>query len=236
MLAYINAKKKITQYIKDSNLLPGDRMPTELELSEKLDISRLTLREALNTLKNEGVIHSKQGCGTFVACNYNHIANSLNMNYGISEMIEISGFEPGVADFDVKLVSADSCVARELNVEEGCSIVVCSRVRLADDKPVVFSHDYLSPRLAADFLRHKNEDISLYSFIEDDLGIQIGVTTTEILPVIADKFLSQILNVEEGSPLMKFRATMNDNLGVPLVYASEYLRPDIFRFIVLRRR
>lgn len=236
MLAYVNAKKKITQYIKDSNLLPGDRMPTELELSEKLDISRLTLREALNTLKNEGIIHSKQGSGTFVACDYDHIANSLNMNYGISEMIEISGFTPGVADFDVQLVSADSCVARELNVEEGCNVVVCSRVRLADDKPVVFSHDYLSPRLAADFLSHKDEDISLYSFIEDDLGIQIGVTKTEILPVIADKFLSQILNVEEGSPLMKFRATVNDNLGVPLVYASEYLRPDIFRFIVLRRR
>ena len=51
MLAYVSAKKKILQYIKSKGLKAGDRLPTEIELSEQLDISRLTLREALNALR-----------------------------------------------------------------------------------------------------------------------------------------------------------------------------------------
>lgn len=236
MLAYVSAKKKILQFIKTKNLQAGDQLPTELELSEQLDISRLTLREAMNALKSEGLIHSVQGKGTFVACNYDHIADSLNVNYSVTEMIEVAGYKPGVAMFEKKLITADACIAKQLNVQAGTDVLMCSRIRLADDAPVVYSRDYLAPRLATEFLGVTDETMSLYSFIEDTCGIKLGVCLTELIPTVADEALSKMLDVPVGAPLMKFRVNVNDVFGVPLVYASEYFRPDKFKFVVSRGR
>ena len=236
MLAYVSAKKKILQYIRRNSLQPGDRLPTEMELSEQLDISRLTLREALNALKSECVVHSVQGKGTFVTCNYDQIADSLNMNYSVTEMIEVAGYKPGVAAFEKKLIKADCCIANQLNIPEGVDVLMCARIRLADGVPVVYSRDYLAPRLATQFLGVTDEEVSLYTFIEEVCGIQFGACLTELIPVAADEDLSEKLKVEVGLPLMKMRVNVNDVFGVPLVYASEYFRPDKFKFIVSRGR
>ena len=236
MLAYVSARNKILRFIKTSNLRAGDRLPTEVELSEQLDISRLTLREAMNTLKNEGVIRSVQGKGTFVTCNYDYIANTLNTNNGITEMIEVSGYTPGVASFEKRLVQADCLTAKGLKIEKGTDVVMCARIRLADGVPVVYSKDFISPRLTSEFLKVTDKEISLYAFIEETCGIDIGVSTTELVPTLADEEKSKLLNVPVDSPLMEIRATVNDILGEPLLYAIEYLRPDKFKFLVLRRR
>ena len=236
MLSYVSAKNKILQYIKTNALKAGDRLPTELELSEQLDISRLTLREAMNALKSDGMVHSVQGKGTFVACDYDHIADSLNSNSSVTEMIESAGYKPGVALFEKKLIRADECIAKQLNIQAGTDVLMCSRIRLADNDPVVYSMDYLAPQLATEFLSITDETISLYTFIEEQCGIQIGMSTTELIPTVADGDLSKMLNVDVGAPLLTFRATVNDVFGAPLVYAREYFRPDKFKFVVTRGR
>lgn len=236
MLAYVNAKKKIIQYIKESKLMPGDKLPTEVELTELLDIGRLTLREAMNALKNEGLIHSVQGKGTFVACDYDHIADSLNVNYSVTEMIETSGSKAGVSYFEKEIVKADSDMSKYLNITQGTDVVMCARIRTADGVPVVYSKDYLSPILVPKFLGVVDENVSLYSFIENECGINLGFCVTEIIPICADKEMAKLLNIEEGSPLLKLRATVNDVFGAPLIYAIEYFRPDKFKFVVTRGR
>lgn len=236
MLAYVRAKKKILQYIRSKGLRAGDRLPTEIELSEQLDISRLTLREALNALKSEGIVHAVQGKGTFVACEFDHIADSLNKNYSVSEMIEVAGYRPGVSSFEKILVKADSCVAEKLRIPEGVDVLLCTRIRLADDVPVVYSRDYLSPQLTSRFLGITDESVSLYAFIEETCNIPLGMSMTELIPMAADAEIAQKLNVPEGSPILKMRASVNDVFGNPLVYASELFRPDMFKFTVSRGR
>lgn len=236
MLAYVSAKKQIIQYIKSKDLTTGDRLPTEVELSEQLDISRLTLREALNALKNDGLIHAVQGRGTFVACDYTHISNSLNINSSVSEMIEAAGYRPGVASFKKELIKADAVVAEHLGVAKGTDVLMCARIRLADDEPVVYTRDYLSPRLTSPFLGVTDENISLYSFIEKDCGIRLGVCLAELVPMVASAEVSKMLNIEEGSPILHIQASVNDVFGEPLIYASELFRPDKFRFTISRGR
>ena len=236
MLAYVRAKKKILQYIRSKGLRAGDRLPTEIELSEQLDISRLTLREALNALKSEGIVHAVQGKGTFVACEFDHIADSLNKNYSVSEMIEVAGYRPGVSSFEKKLVKADSCVAEKLRIPEGVDVLLCTRIRLAYDVPVVYSRDYLSPQLTSRFLGITDESVSLYAFIEETCNIPLGMSMTELIPMAADAEIAQKLNVPEGAPILKMRASVNDVFGNPLVYASELFRPDMFKFTVSRGR
>lgn len=236
MLTYVSAKKKILKYIKSENLLAGDRLPTEKELSEQLDISRLTLREALTALKNEGIVYAVQGRGTFVACDYNHISDTLNINYGVTEMIEMAGYKPGVQSFEKKLIKADEQIAQQLNVQPGSDVLMCSRIRTADGTPVVYSEDYITPQLTPQFLGVIDENISLYRFFEEECGLTLGTSMTELIPTVADKHLSGMMEIPLYSPLLELRARVVSTFGETLTYAIEYLRPDKFKFIVSRGR
>lgn len=236
MPAYMNASKRVLQYIEEKKLKQGDRLPTETELAQILHISRLTLREAMNVLKQEGMIYSIQGKGTFVSCSYDYIADSLNMNDSITEMIEASGCTCTTSLFEKKIVKADGAAAKELGVCENTDVLMCERIRLADGIPVVFSIDFLAPKLASDFLGVTDENISLYNFIEKTCGIGIGQCITEIVPVTAEGELAKKLIVAQGTPLLKFIVSVKDLYGQPIIYAVEYLRADKFKFIINRRR
>ena len=236
MLAYITTKEKIVNYIKKNHLQVGDRLPSENELSEILGISRLTLREAINTFKNEGIINSVQGKGTFISGNIENIANTLNNNLGISEMIIASGYKPGVNHFEKKLVKAESEVAKKLRVKEGTDLLVLKRIRTADDKPVVYSKDYFSPKLSSQFLGIQDENVSIYDFLETQCGINIGTGVAEIMPVVAESRLAEMLGVKEGEPLLMIKQVITDSYGELLIYAEEYLRADCFKLIINRRR
>jgi len=236
MLAYVSANKKLVQYIRDNNLKAGDRLPTETELSEILQTGRLSLREAMNALKSEGILHAVQGKGTFVVCDYNHIADTLNVNYSVTEMIEISGYKPSISFFEKNLVKADTHIAKKLHVQEGSDVLMCTRIHLADETPVVLSEDCLAPALVTEFLGIADESISLYSFVEKHCGIKVGFCVTEIEPTLADDRCAGLLNVEAGVPLLKLYVHVSDVYGAPLIYAIEHFRPDKFKFIVTRGR
>ena len=234
MLAYVNAKSKILKYIRDSGLEAGDRLPTEVELSERLGIGRLSLREGLNALKSEGIVVAMQGRGTFVACSSTQISDTLNLNYSVTEMIRCSGHEPGSIYFKKEIVPADKVVAAALKIGPGMDVSLCTRIRTADSVPVVVTKDYLSPALAAAFLGLSAQDISLYDYIEENSDFTIGSSITEIAPECADEELAGALNVPVGTPLLMFCATVNDVYGAPLIYAREFFRADRFRFVVMR--
>jgi len=234
MLAYVNAKAKILAYIKEHNLQAGDRLPTEMEFSDLLGIGRLSLREGLTALKSEGIVMAVQGRGTFVACSGSHISDTLNFNYSVTDMIRSSGYQPGVSYFRKELVKANASVAQSLGIEEGSDVPLITRVRTADSLPVVITLDYLSPSLVNAFLPLTENDLSLYSYLEKDPDIKIGASTTEISPECVNEERAIILNIKPGTPILVLRASVNDVYGVPLIYAQEYFRADMFKFVVTR--
>jgi len=236
MAAYQEARNQILRYIKDHSLHSGDKLPTEASLCQLLGVSRLTLREALNSLKSDGMIISIQGKGTFLSMSGDHIANTLNSNTSVTEMIRRSGYAPGTSFFEKRIVKADAEIAAALQVSEKSDVMVCVRIRTADGENVVVSEDFLAPRLASVFLGLGEKDLSIYRYIEKHTDLKIGSAITEISPVMADKKTAESLGIKPGSPLMFFSATANDMAGSPLVYAREYFRADKFRFLISRGR
>lgn len=236
MLSYVSTKEKIISFIKKNKMAIGDKLPSETELSKIIGISRLTLREAINALKNEGLINSIQGKGTFISGNIENIANTLNSNLGISEMIIASGYKPGVKHFEKKLVKAEKEIAEKLSVVEGTDVLVLKRIRTANDKPVVYSSDYFSPKLSIQFLGITDENISIYEFLENKCRISIGTSIAEILPIVAEEWLAEMLEIKIGEPVLLIKQVVNDLLGEQLIYAEEYLRPDCFKLLINRKR
>lgn len=228
--------EEIHHYIEDKDLKPGSMLPPENELCERLGVSRGTLREAMRILEEEGLIQRKQGLGTFICHQQRPIKSSLDINEGVTEMIEGRGMTPGAQDTNFYEIVADKKLAEKLELEPGAPLVCIERVRTADGQKVAFTTDYLSESF------FKMVDVpnivsgSLYTYIEESMNIHLADSLLTISPVKANKKLSRILDIKTGALLMFLQQTDHDQNQKPLVYSEEYFNADRFEFLVVRRR
>jgi GntR family transcriptional regulator len=235
MTTYLAIRESLIDFIKEKKFEIGDRIPSEDELTTILRVSRVTLREAIRQLKEEGLLYSRRGSGTFISGNVREIAGTLDVNNGLTRMITEAGFKPGVSEFATELINASKELAPKLRVKEGCGIVVLKRVRTANDKPVVWSLDFLSPRVATIFLSVNEKIMSLFKLIEDN-GIKFGNSFAEINPQCCSKDLADKLSYKIGAPILALKQVLVDQKGSPLFYGEDYFRPDCFVFSINRRR
>jgi GntR family transcriptional regulator len=235
MSSYQAIRESFLNYIDNNNYKIGDRLPSEHELAKMLRVSRVTLREAIRQLREDGFLYSRRGSGTYISGNVNQIVGTLDVNNGLTKMITQAGFEPGVAEFESELIHAPQWLADKLQVKKGSGIVLLKRVRTANAKPVVYSLDHLSPRLATIFLSINEKIMSLFEMIESS-GITMGNSFAELSPMSCTEELAHKLSYREGGPILALKQVLVDQKGSPLFYGEDYFRPDCFVFSINRKR
>jgi len=215
---------------------PGAQLPPEPELAAELGVSRATLREALRSLEDEGLVRRTRGAGTFVA-DRPRVANNLDANFGVTDAIRASGMEPGTRHGSVRVEAASADEAERLDLEPGEDLVVVDRVRTADGRPVVLSRDLLPARLTghdAGLLR-RLERTSVYEVLEKDLGVAIHHGLATFQPTRAHGHLASRLEVARGTLLLYIRQVDFDVEGRAVVSSHEHHLADAFEFSVVRR-
>lgn len=228
-------QEELRQAIFSGAYAPGSQLPTEAELGEMLGASRTVVREALRVLEEDGLIFRRHGVGTFVR--KHPILKNLNINYGITDMIQLAGLEPGTKHLAVRQDSADEEMATELSVPQGTPILTIERVRTADGKPVVYSLDAVPESLLRgaafdpDRLLHE----SVYKILEDEFGQTIEYGVARILPAHAPAAIAKHLALAPDSMVLYLVQTDYSSLDEPLLYSREYHLPDAFDFMIWRR-
>jgi GntR family transcriptional regulator len=235
MSTYQAVRESFIDFVNGNKYEIGDRLPSEIQLAKTLRVSRVTLREAIRQLREDGFIYARRGSGTYLSGNVKQIAGTLDVNNGLTRTLTEAGFRPGVADYQTELIHASQYVADKLRVKKGCGIVLLKRVRTANDKPVVFSLDHLSPRVATIFLSIDGRIVSLFEMIEQ-AGIAIGNSFAELSPENCTKELAQKLSYKVGGPILVLKQVLVDQKGAPLFYGEDYFRPDCFVFSINRKR
>jgi GntR family transcriptional regulator len=235
MSTYQAVRESFIDFVNGNKYEIGDRLPTENELAKKLRVSRVTLREAIRQLREDGFIYSRRGSGTYLSGHVKQIAGTLDVNDGLSRTLTQAGLRPGVADYQTELIHASQYLAEKLRVKKGCGIVLLKRVRTANDKPVVYSLDHLSPRVATIFLSIDGKIGSLFEMIEQS-GIRIGNSFAELSPESCTKELAPKLSYKVGGPILVLKQVLVDQKGSPLFYGEDYFRPDCFVFSINRKR
>jgi GntR family transcriptional regulator len=225
-------------------LAPSAQLPTEPELSRALNVSRATLRAALDSLAREGVVVRRRGVGTFVAAEP-LAANNLNLNWGVTEVIRATGARPDTTDLTMRIELADERHLQRLNLTPEAMVMIIERVRLADARRVVFSRDIvplsLMPAPATDAFMRELEaflmrEHSLYAYLRDTLGLDFHHAVAWLRPVIADPALAGQLKIPSGSALLYLEQVDYDTAGTPLVLADEFHVAEAFAFTVYRSR
>ncbi len=225
---YSQLKELLRARILDGCYAPHSRMPSENELGQTYGVSRITVRQALGDLQKEGLIFKIHGKGTFVA--KPKAFQNVSTLQGLGESMKQMGYEVLNKLRSLRHVPASALVAERLRVDEGRTVTEIRRVRLINREPISLEITWL-PRAVGEKLEKADlvtRDIFL--ILENDCGIALGHADLAIDAVLADSDLTQALNVEEGSPIMRIERLTHTADGTPLDFEHLYYRGDAFQY------
>lgn len=212
---------------------PGSKLPNEEQLRERFAVSRITLREAVRGLIEDGYVVRRQGSGTFVTRGP-ALRNSLDTNFSYTEYLESTGIRAGKKLLGARIRAADDEIAADLDVAPGTDVVEIRRVRLADKRPAVYSVDTLSTEIV-DLERDRDAFLgSMYRFLAQQ-GRTVDHARAILSPIIADDELAAILKVKAGTPLQHIQQVDFDAKGRPVMRSLEWHVPDVIGLHVYRR-
>ena len=225
---YKQLKDLILKEIEEGRLKPNQKIPTELELSERYQISRMTVRKALAQLVDEGILAKKQGKGTFVQ--EPKMTEDLSSPNSFTNLCKRNGKVPGGRTLKFILEEASDRDVKELKLEAGEQVIRVERLRLADNMPVMLENLYFPGHLK-NILVENLGDTSLYQILHDKYGLVTGNSVMEFEISEANSYEAALLEIRAGSPLLLVREIVYDQYGQPLHRTKSLLRGDKFKYI-----
>lgn len=200
------------------------RIPSEQELCETYQVSRVTVRKALAELTQEGLLKRHQGKGTFVGVP--RICKDLKDVNSFHDACRMMGCEPGTRVIHAQLVHAES-EDREKLMEGGEHVLEVLRLRTADNVPVMLETNRFPLRY--EWLMQENLNTSLYALLREH-GIEADQAIHEISLCYATPQQAKMLEMEPGSALLQLYEIIYDQHGLPLHTSKQVIRGDRFTF------
>ena len=232
---------QIVNAIRDNEFSSGEQLPSEIELASQLGVSRNTLREALNSLSEQGLIYRRRGVGTFVTAQSEVLLNSnLESISSTTNMILAHKKTPGQLCFTYNFEKPSKVITKNLKIDESDDVMHISRIRTADGVPVVVSDEYLPnniPGLDYDFLAHATlTNWSIYNYLSTS-NYEIHSAFTNIHAVLSDSELAEKLKIDIGSPLICLEQThFCAAYSKPLLFCVNYHNDKIVNIMLARSK
>lgn len=226
---YYQIQQFVLEQIHSGVFRPGEAISSEQEISARMRVSRMTVRQALKSLCSQGVLYSQRGKGTFVS------ATKLEKNFrnvlSFSEEMRSSGTRPSSKVLSFDLAQADRETAEALKIKAGEQVISLRRLRLADEVPMAIEWSHLPVSFCPDLLKAFDPRSSLYQTLAERYGIHIAVTEEVAEAAAANVEESRLLKIGKGSPVFHFVRTSYLRDGKPVEYVNSTYRGDRYRLV-----
>jgi GntR family transcriptional regulator len=230
---YHQLEEYIKQQIENGSLEEESVIPSEREYAERFQISRMTVRQAINNLVSEGYLNRQKGRGTFVT--KKKVEQELQGMTSFTEDMLSRGMNPSSILLSFQILPADKKTALALRIEETDSIYKIKRIRLADGAPMALETAYIPVEIVPG-LTEENSNLSLYQYIEENLALSISEATQEIEASTADHLDAETLEIKFGDPILLIERISYLQGGIPFELVKSTFRADRYRFIHTMQR
>jgi GntR family transcriptional regulator len=199
---YFRIQQALLEQMQQGLLKPGQQLPTEAELAQQYQVSRITAKRALDDLVRQGRAFRQQGRGTFVA--QPHIRDITGFR-SFSDDIRARGMIPAsrVLQFKEMLPDPETCTQLRIGTQE--PVYLLKRLRLANDEPVAVETAYLPCRLCPGLIHEDLGSNSLYAILREKYQLVPTWGDAEIEVIVAKKELALLLGLKMGQPLLAIR-------------------------------
>lgn len=230
---YFTVKHSIMKMLDSGELEANAPLPSERELMEAHNVSRITVRKAIEELEQEGLVYKVQGKGTFVKGGQKQ-QNLISIT-SCTEDVRRQGMTPTRKVLYREIIDADKKRQTRLQLVEGEKVFHMARVYYADGEPINHTTVYLPYKLFPGIENYDFSKYSLYGVMENDYGVKIVRAERTLEAVIAYQEICQHLNVHPGVPLILFHCiTYGEKRGkvYPIENFKCYYRSDRFKFYI----
>ncbi|MGE5605212.1 MAG: GntR family transcriptional regulator [Bacteroidota bacterium] len=227
---YLQLEEIIKQTIETGIYKVGDMIPNETELQKKYQVSRATVRKAIEDLTLEGLLVKKQGKGTFVCTP--KVTQNLNLITSFGETLLAMGYSPKAKVIEMAEIKAPQKVAEALGLEPETKVKYIHRIYIANDEPIAIILNYLAPSVIPDISLDDLCKHSLYHLLENKYGIILDSAIEVIEAKNASESEAKELNVAKNLALIQtVRITYSPN-GSPIEYVVVKSRGDKYSYSI----
>jgi GntR family transcriptional regulator, phosphonate transport system regulatory protein len=220
----------IERGIADGSFVAGEKLPGEMEIAETYRVNRHTVRRALATLAERGLVRAERGSGTYVEAA--RLAYPLRSRTRFSEIVGAGGREPRGQLIDASEEPATRELARQLGLKSGAPLIRIEALRLADRTPVCISTTWLAaerfPGAGSVFASARSMTKLLAHYGVRDYRR----ASTRITAAIVDATDAARLDLALGRPILVVDATDVDTDGQPLVTKRSRFAAERVEFLV----
>ncbi|MDQ0208523.1 GntR family transcriptional regulator [Alkalicoccobacillus murimartini] len=229
--------RKIAQQMKEEiskgEWKEGNAIPTELMLSETYQASRVTVRQAIKVLVQQGLLYKIQGSGTYVSEHkYEHNIYELT---GFTE--EMRALNKNIINkvLTFSVIEPEERIVQALGLEEAEKVYYIRRQRWADDIPLIVEDTYLPLALFPD-LTYQIMEGSKYDFIESVKKLKIKDSYQEVIPILPTEEIQELLQLKEQIPIIKVQllSTLKDDRVFE--YTDLFFKSDEYKFTITANR
>ena len=226
---YVQLMEELETSIRNGVYKPGDKIMTEAEMAREYGVSLITVRKAVGSLMEKGLVVRKQGKGTFVT--KPKYSRNMKKLQSFTEMCEQMGVKPGARVLENRLIAADKKVADRLGIEPGSNVVYISRLRLADGEPVQVEKSYF-PLKYAFLLEEDLNDGSMFECLKEKAGAKVASSEKMIELCGATAEEAALMDVKKGDYLLFVKSTAYDENGEPMYAGIQLINGDRFSLYV----
>ncbi|MBX9992163.1 GntR family transcriptional regulator [Phreatobacter oligotrophus] len=214
--------------ISSGELTPGTRLPSEPDLAELHDVSRVTIRRALAELEREGLISRRPGAGTFITARMIKRPIVADLSNALAHLVEM-GRSTDVRLLQFGYVDPSPEVAEALKLDDGEKVQRSVRVRIIDGEPFSYLVTHVPQRIGTTYSEAELGVQPLLTLIERS-GVKVDRATQTITATLAGPDVAEALGIDIGAPLLALTRVVSDVKRRGIEHLAAFYRPDRYSF------
>jgi GntR family transcriptional regulator len=231
---YYQLENLLCEKIMSGAVAPGDRLPTESELMRQYGVGRITVRQALAAMAEDGLIERRQGRGTFVTerkTKRRVFDEQVDLTCSLDQIIAVGSGAPAEI-LEINRIEADSREAELLGVAPGEPLYCIKLLAPREGKPRNLTISYLPAEIGEKLTSDELSLGSLPQLIETKCGLKLRSAKQRIYATLADPYLAKLLDVRVGAPLLSIERTVYADNDRPVEFTHSLHAADLYSYVI----
>lgn len=230
----------LSERIKDRTYPPSSKLPSENSLCDEFNVSRISIRRAMDILVSRGNIYRMQGVGSFVS-SISQIANPIEDPILFQDLIRNQGYEPGIQFIHAQIIPLTSQLAEKLKINPDEEIVELQKVFTADDVPVIFCSNIipkwvLKSNLFQEVLRQPSITEPIFDFLANECREPLSFYISTLRLDEMSNCSIKLKDFSHNIPALVIDEVGYNSQEEPIMVSVHYYPGNHMKFEIIRRR